>query len=122
MPIIGTGLPGYDAWKLASPPEDEELQCWRCGVCITSLADAHLADAGYFDEVLCGGCDEQLQQEKEEEKEEEGRILAWMRQREPSTTEQLAAEAAAHVGYPTSHPTPGWLVELAQRVHKEGGA
>ena len=26
-----TGIPGYDAWKLASPPEDDGPQCDYCG-------------------------------------------------------------------------------------------
>lgn len=41
-----SGLPGYDAWKLASPPEydqGDECQCGECEACKEEAAhDRHI--------------------------------------------------------------------------------
>lgn len=54
---MSDGIPGYDAWKLASPPESETppRDCELCGVVDGHDADCH-DNPEYDPTPWCSGC------------------------------------------------------------------
>ena len=53
--IIDMNIPGYDAWKMAGPPEDNGPQCDWCGTWgdIRVACEAH---GRAKPELICEGC------------------------------------------------------------------
>jgi hypothetical protein len=56
-------LPGYDAWKLATPPDTDEAAGWR------ECADCGQKFWPRYDEAICGACFEPEDDDGSEEEE-----------------------------------------------------